>query len=386
MTAAITVIDRSATWAERAATIAIFSANGFGFGAWASSIPSLKSHYALSDGFLSLVLLAFAIGAFVSMPVAGLLGGRLGSGLATRLTGCAFAICLLLPFLAPGLFWLFPACFLLGSTNGALDVCMNIHASAVEKRWGAAIMSSFHACWSAGGLAGAGFGALVLGTGMGPLVTLTGAAVLCAVLVAGFWGVLRGGSAPAKGPSLAFPARAAIVLCLAVMLAMLTEGAIADWCGVYLATVVHTGPSASVAGYVVFTAAMVIGRVFGDAIVRSLGQRKIVQAGGAMAAAGLLLAASFPAFLPSVIGFGLAGFGLANLVPTLFSAGGRLGPTPAAGVAMAATAGYAGHLSGPPIMGGVATLAGLQAGLLVLAAFGAVIALLSGASVVQKIR
>lgn len=375
---------RAATWTDRAATIAMFVANGFGFGAWASSIPSLKAKFALSDGSLSLMLLAVAVGAFVAMPLAGYLASRLGSGMATRMAASFWSVALLLPFLAPSIPWLVPACFLLGFTNGGLDVSMNVHASAVEKRWGAAIMSSFHAYWSAAGLASAGISALVLSGGHGPVVTLAAAAALSALLAAAFWGALRGGQAASQGPGLAFPARTALLLCLAVLLAMLTEGAVSDWSGVYLATVTGAGPSAAVAGYVVFTGAMLAGRIFGDALVRAFGQQRILQAGAAMMAAGLLLAVAMPTYLPSVIGFGLAGFGVANIVPALFSAGSRVGPTPTAGVAMAATSGYAGHLSGPPIMGVVATLAGLRFGILVLAVSAVGIALLARASIVGR--
>ena len=44
--------------------------------------------------------------------------------------------------------------FLFGMFNVLVDVPMNAHASVVESRWGRAIMSSFHAAWSGGGLVG----------------------------------------------------------------------------------------------------------------------------------------------------------------------------------------------------------------------------------------
>jgi hypothetical protein len=74
----------------------------------------------------------------------------------------------------------------------------------------------------------------------------------------------------------------------------------------------------------------------------------------------------------------VAGFGIANGVPALFSAASRIGPSPSAGIAMAATAGYTGFLSGPPIIGGIATFAGMQAAMFFMAACAAGIALLSG--------
>lgn len=40
---------------------------------------------------------------------------------------------------------------LLGAANGLTDVAMNTRASTLERRWGAAILSSFHAAFSCGG-------------------------------------------------------------------------------------------------------------------------------------------------------------------------------------------------------------------------------------------
>jgi len=71
-------------------------------------------------------------------------------------------------------------------------------------------------------------------------------------------------------------------------------------------------------------------------------------------------------------------------VPVVFSAAGRLGPSAAVGVAMAATAGYAGFLAGPPIIGAVASLLSLRAGIVVLALLAPIVALLSNATVGRK--
>ena len=56
--------------AARWATSALFLANGFGIGVWATQIPRLKTDLALSDGELSLALLSFALGAITRVWVA----------------------------------------------------------------------------------------------------------------------------------------------------------------------------------------------------------------------------------------------------------------------------------------------------------------------------
>jgi MFS family permease len=132
------------------------------------------------------------------------------------------------------------------------------------------------------------------------------------------------------------------------------------------------------AGYAAFSAAMLVGRLFGDGVVRSLGSARVVRMGGAMAAVGLLLAVAVPSPDSAVVGFALVGFGLSNVVPVIFSAAGRLAASPATGIAMTATTGYAGLLAGPPLIGAIASAAGLRAGIALLAVGAAVVALLAG--------
>ena len=161
----------------RAGVTAIFFANGLCIGAWAVAIPEIKALFGLSDASLSMVLLAAGAGGLAAMPVAGVLPPRIGgTGRALRISGPLVALVLaalpLTHLLSPG-FGLLAACaFLFGFVNVLMDVPMNAHASVVETRWGSAIMSSFHAAWSAGGLAGSALGGLLIARGAGPELQL----------------------------------------------------------------------------------------------------------------------------------------------------------------------------------------------------------------------
>jgi hypothetical protein len=77
----------------------------------------------------------------------------------------------------------------------------------------------------------------------------------------------------------------------------------------------------------------------------------------------------------ALIGFGLVGLGLANVIPIVFSAAGRVPGVPA-GTALAAVAstGYAAYLAGPPMIGLAAGVAGLPAALAIVVACCVVIA------------
>ena len=98
-------------------------------------------------------------------------------------------------------------------------------------------------------------------------------------------------------------------------------------------------------------------------MVRRLGARTVVIGGGLVSVAGLALTVAFPAFTPATLGFVIVGFGLSNVAPTIFSAGGQVGRTPASGIAVVVSAGYIGLISGPPLIGAVASLYNLRVAL-----------------------
>jgi MFS family permease len=366
-----------APWAERAANSAIFLCSGLGIGAWAASIALLQARLHLSDGALSLVLLGFAAGAVLSMPMTGMLAPRVGVARATRFAALAFALALLGPGLAPGLPLLIAAAFTLGLTNGALDVSMNGLASGIETRWGAPIMSSFHAAFSVGGLVGAALGA-AMATRSSPLMSAMSIVAIANIAGAALaWRALRDPT-PALAPpasGFAWPDRAALWLCGCVALGLLCEGAVGDWSAVYLANELSAPPSLAAAGYASFSAMMIVGRLSGDWFVARFGQARTVRYGGIASAFGMGWALVAPYPQASALGFGLVGLGVSNVVPIVFSAAARVGSSPAAGVAMAASAGYSGLLLGPVLIGALATLFGLKASLWLLVAGAGVIAL-----------
>src|SRR3954470_16551420 len=154
------------TRAARRAVTVIFFVNGLLLGSWAARIPAVKERLDLGEAALGLALGLVALGALVAMPVSGWLSARGGS---RRTTRAAFVLCcvaLPLPALAPSYALMLPAALLLGAGNGSLDVAMNAHGVAVERRHERPILSSFHAAFSCGALAGAGLSALVAGAGI----------------------------------------------------------------------------------------------------------------------------------------------------------------------------------------------------------------------------
>jgi MFS family permease len=369
---------------ERIATVGVFLANGFGIGAWAVEVPRIKENLSLSDTSLGIALFAFALGAIVAMPLAGQLAPRFGSGRATALFGAAFVAMLPLPAFAPNMAVLFLVLFALGAANGALDVSMNGHASTIETQWRSPIMSSFHAAWSAGGLLGAATGAMLQKAGVGVAGGLLVPDALIAVLIvsAAVLALRDLGPRMASASSgFAWPSGGVMKLAMLAFLCMMVEGAVADWSAVYLRSALNQEASVAAIGYSAFAFSMAACRIVGDVSVRRLGSSKVVAMGGLLAVAGLALVLGLPTVLTACVGFAMVGVGLANIVPVIFSAAGRSTVTPAVGVSMAATAGYAGFLIGPPLIGFGAGLLGLRLALCVLVVATLIVCLLGGKAV-----
>ncbi len=350
--------DRPAT---RLATRLSFLAAGFGMACWAPLVPYVKARLGADDAAMGLLLLCLGIGSILAMPLAGAATGRVGSRPVILLGG--LGLCLTLPVLAAGTGFpiLAGALLLFGSSLGAIDVAMNVHAVEVERDADVPLMSGFHGLFSVGGFVGAGGMAALLGYGFAPLTAaLAGVAAVLTTLAFAAPRLLRTASG---GSSAFFVAPRGIVLLLGALASatFLAEGAVLDWSAVFLAE--RRGFSAAEAGvgYAVFSLAMTGGRLTGDAIVARLGGRRVLLWGGLLAVAGfaaLLLAPSSPLALSGLF---LVGLGASNLVPVLFSAAGRQTAMPRElAVASITTLGYAGILAGPALIGFVAQAVSLD--------------------------
>ena len=369
-------------WAARLAVFGIFFLNGFGFGSWAVRIPAVQERLDLGEGLLGLALLGMAAGSLVSMPLAGWLVSRLGSRHVVGATGLGFFLALPLLAVSPSLALLVLALAFAGASGGSLDVSMNAQAVAVEKGQGRPIMSSFHAAFSLGGLAGAAVGGVVAGWGVGVAPHLAGVSALSlAAFVLAYWRMLPADVDRGEGgePAFARPTRALAGLGVISFCVLLGEGAMADWSAVYLNGTLGTGPGFAAAGFAAFSATMVAGRLLGDRVTARFGPVALVRAGGAVAAAGLgvSLAVAHPA--AALVGFACAGLGFSIIFPTALSAAGRAdGAATGPAIAAVATAGYFGFLVGPPSIGFVAEGVGLGGALFIVVALSAAIVVLAG--------
>jgi predicted MFS family arabinose efflux permease len=352
--------------AARRATRWIFLVCGVATATWAPMVPFAKSRLGLDEARLGLVLLMLGGGAMVAMPLAGVLVRRVGSR-TVSLCGALIALSML-PLLAtaPSASALTLCLFAFGASGGALDVAMNAHAIVVERDAGRPLMSGFHGLFSIGGLVGAAGVSALLWTGLSIAwaSSIIALAMALVVVVEGPALLPHERDTSPGTPTFVLAHGRVLLIGLLAAISFLGEGAVLDWRAVFLRFSRGLSDAMGGLGYAAFSVTMGVGRLMGDRWVTRLGARRVLAAGGTLAAAGFAVAALTPWTVSAVGGFALVGAGASNVVPVLFSAAGRVRGVPAS-VALAAvtTIGYMGLLAGPAMIGLVAQFSGLPAAL-----------------------
>jgi predicted MFS family arabinose efflux permease len=355
---------RRAIWATRLQ----FAALGLFGGAWGVHIPSVKAQYDLGEMALSLVLVSGAVGAVGSLFFAGRVIARLGA------RGAATAAALVMGALLagvlhwPALIWLLLSNVLFGACMSLFDVAINTEGSALEAVGGRAIMGNLHGNFSLGGMVGAAFtGALIrmdiaapwqlagIGAGFALWVTLAARAMLA---------VHPEANSSEPRAHFAWPRGVLLVIGLLAFAGMTAEGAMYDWCVLYLKQEVHMTQDHAALGYAAFSGAMALMRFTGDALRMRYAERSILRVGGLTTAIAMAVVLLSGRPWIAIAGYALVGAGLAQVVPILYNAATRVpGNSRAAAIASISSIGYAGFMIGPPLIGGIAQVLSLSAAL-----------------------
>jgi predicted MFS family arabinose efflux permease len=338
------------------ATRALFLIAGLGISSWAPMIPFAQSKLNLDEGLLGLILLAFGIGSILIMPVTGWLIHKYGSRLIIGISGPIMIGCLPLLAFAPSALFLSLCLFLFGLSFGALNVSMNSQSVAVEIRMNQPLMSGFHCLFSLGGLFGAVTISLLLEAGFSLLTCASCVAAFIALLLFSQYRHLLKDDivvTPVQQTKFALPKEPFVYLMgILCFISFLAEGAMLDWSAIFLRSTHDYDVSLAGLGYAMFSIAMALGRWMGDRLIQRYGPYMILQMGSLLAAAGLLIALNMPWGHLELVGFFLVGLGASNIVPTLFSASGKIpNVSPSLALTIMTTLGYIGILLGPALIG-----------------------------------
>lgn len=366
-------MTRSAPRRLRLARLAVavtFLVHAAVFATWAPRIPSIKADLHLDHEDLGIALGGLAVGLLVGTRLTGRMERRGRTGRAMKILVLVQAVALVGPAYAVDLVTLTAALTVLGMLGGMLDVAMNAHAVAVERLYRRPIMSGFHGLWSLGSMGGSAIAALVARAGVDVRVHFIVAGVVCAAATAPVLTQLlppdRESAVTSHAAETSDTRRPQVGIAVVMVMALmgfgsfLGEGAIADWSAVYLNENLDASVGVAALGLSVFSGAMALSRLMADRIGERLGPVVVARAGAALSAVGYVVFLLAPSPALALAGFALAGFGLGPAVPVVFSAAGNIRTARRASMlGPVVSAGYAGSVVGPVIIGGVAQHVGL---------------------------
>ena len=354
-------------------------------------IPHIKAQAGLDASGLGIALTGFAVGLLAGTRLADPLVRRSGGRRVVRggipVMGVGFA---LLP-VAGNLASLTVLFLGIGLLAGLIDVAMNIEAVAVEQRIERRVMSAIHGTWSVALFVGAALASAGIAAGLSFGIHLPISAALVVVVSGVFLRWLpdagdpmeeaRTGRPDDPNAGRTSPTSVLLLLCLVAAGSFLVEGIAIEWSAVFLRESVGADPGAAGLGVVAFSAGMAASRFVGDRLVARFGQSTVARVGASSAFVALGAMLIVPDVVPSIGAFGIVGLGLGPVVPLAFRTAGRTRrPDHASALPLVVTAGYAGSIVGPLLVGFIADLTTLRIAFLVPVVACAVSALAAGAT------
>ena len=359
---------------HRVAVGALFFLLGLCFASWASRIPSIQQHMGISEAGLGGVLLAIPLGQLLSLPLAGWLVAKTGSRKVVIWGVVLYAVALLGLGWAANLYQLLPCLVLFGVGGNLTNISVNTQAVGVERLYKhKPIMASFHGLWSLAGFVAAAVGSFMIGHAVSPGVhfVLIALFIVAGLAVSAGYTVREDSGVDPDQPIFVKPDKELLGLGAIAFCALICEGAMFDWSGVYFKKVIHADKDWVGAGYTAFMSTMALGRFGADWLAGRLGAKRVIQLCGLLTAMGLLVAVLLPTLPTALLGFLLVGFGTSAVVPLVYSAAGK-STHMSAGMALASvsTIGFFGFLLGPPVIGLVAGATSLRVSFALIAFMG----------------
>ncbi len=348
----------------RRSAYAAFGVQGLCFAALVTRIPEVQKAHHLTDARLALVLLAVPVVAGVGSVLAAYVMPRYGSAVVLRVSQPLVLLAIAAIGVAPDDLALYMTTALFGLFVGAVDASMNTQAVTAETLYAKSLLTGFHAVWSAAGIVAGLWIALAnridlsLGAGFA-IPAFLGLAV-------SLWSGRRlyGKALEVTGPSeeqlkaaaKRVPWKPIIVIGVAVTCMYIADSATSSYSAKYLKDDLHASGAIAPLAYVGYQVFMMLSRTGADLVVRAYGAARVVAVGSVVGGLGLLCAAAAPDAAVAIAGFSVAGLGLAVVVPTSFSAAGRLDPT-GLGIAVARVNvfNYLGFVLGAVVAGAAAS-------------------------------
>lgn len=325
-----------------------FFVNGFVYASYIPRLPEVRDRTGISIAVLGLALTASSGAGLVASFFTGRVIPKVGSKRVIVLGGILYAVALPGIGLATSALPLVLALVVLATFDVYVDVAMNYQASVVSARRPKPVMSRLHGTWSAGTLAGAGTAVLATRAEIAVPVHYAAVAVVVVIaLLASAPGLLRTDERHPQQVAEPTDGRrtwrrvgwTAVLLGLANAMAVAVETSTSEWTSFRLRDDLGASASLAASAFVVFTAAMTLGRLSGDAVTQRIGGLATCRLGAATAGAGVLVTTLAPSPAATLAGVAITALGISVLSPQLADTAARAPGPPGAGF----TALFVGH-------------------------------------------
>ena len=360
----------------RTAIFALFLLCGALFASWAARLPAVKRDLGIDDFQLGILLFVMGAGSLIGVMSANVIVARWGSRRGLSVTVVGAAIGLLVAAVGVGGFGSYLVAGIglgiMGLCFGATDVMMNVEAAAVEQAFGRTLMPLFHAFFSLGTVAGAGFGVAMAGWGVGVVWHLGAVAVFFLAVCVTAVRFIPVHEAVTEESGTPDDRRARLAATLAVwrdprtyaigliILGMaFAEGSANDWLTVAVVDGHGQSEATGAIFLTVFSISMTVFRAIGGPIVDRVGRVWTLRLLAVTAAVGLAMFILAPNLPVAYIGVALWGAGASLGFPLGMSAAADDPAKAAASVSAAATIGYVAFLCGPPVLGWISHQIGI---------------------------
>jgi MFS family permease len=317
----------------RATITTVFITFGMAIGALAGSMPSVMRNAGIEAETFGLGLTFSTLLTVAAMSVSGQIARLVSNRTVLLWVLPVFAVALAAYLTAQSALWFFLALPVMGFCFGLMDLFMNAEAVALEHDLKRPVFMAFH-----GGVS-AGVGVMAVGASL--LSTTVGTwsvGVVTAVMFAASW-VMISRAIPARPLAegkhariSTLPAKAQLTLLgIAAGLIIAAETAALLWSAKLLDDMVPSLAAIAGLGAAFFGLCNATVRFLGDRMRSLLGDMPLMVGSLVVSAAGFAVLGMSSSYLVSVLAFATVGFGLALLMPCIFSMSANLVPGNRAG-------------------------------------------------------
>lgn len=333
-----------------------FAVPGLAYGIFTARMPALKAMVKADDTGIGFLLLFFGAASFLGLISCRYAINRYGAKAVIAVSSLLIPITMCIAALGINYWQLVAFGVAGGLASGFCEVAMNTQGMLIEKSFKRLCMSSLHACFSLGGMAGSLSGSFFAWLDLSPVLNFLIISLLYLCLYPFAYANMEKLSSEVGNEGKQKERRKIplfIYMCgLASMCCYVSEGSVGEWGSILLHSVKGAPQDQAALVFACFCLSMVIFRFLGDRIREAFGDVVIVFCGGLLAAIcmSVVLLASSPVIC--LIAYTIMGIGFAPIVPILFS---RSGKCPGISQAQASTTisimSYTGLLVFPPFLG-----------------------------------